>query len=109
MSDFIDKIPESIPIMGIDAKISKLKIKDFGAYCYNTHSIQIQHNLDDFNAKSTLIHEIVHGIFRKSGLHYKLNNEEMEEAICQALETGFFPLIDFKFEHQTSASKEEDD
>ena len=100
MSDplFFDIIPKKIPILGIDCEILKQKQTHFGYYDYNTHRIELKWKMGDYVAKSTLLHEIFHGGLRKSGLHYKLNDEDLEEAIAQMIETLFLPLLDFKFE-----------
>jgi len=95
---FIDLIPKTLPLMGIDTAIHKSKIKDFGEFNYGTEEITLQWKLKDRPAKMTLIHEIVHSGFLRSGLHEKLNDMEMEESICRMMETLFYPLIDFKFE-----------
>lgn len=100
MSDplFIDAVPKNLPVMGIDTKIHKAKIKDFGEFSYATEDITLQWKLPYRPAKMTLIHELVHGGFLRSGLHEKLNDMEMEESICRMMETLFYPLVDFKFE-----------
>lgn len=97
MSDFADKIPDELQVLGIDTPVVKIKMKNFGEWNGAEERIELNHANDCRHAKRTLLHEIFHAALAYSGLGETLD-EKTEEALCRLVETTYHPLVDFKFE-----------
>jgi Zn-dependent peptidase ImmA (M78 family) len=83
---------KSINIYGWDIPIKKMKglIEAQGVYGYYdpvARLIAIDASLKKCDYISTLIHEIVHAMFHRAGLHQTKISSSLEEIICEQVST----------------------
>ena len=94
------KRPSKVSIMGIEYKIKYLPSKqidgDQGQAIFETRTIKILETLDEANANSTLLHEIIHVILYMTGQVEHLDGDKAEESLVLALEHGLTPLVDLR-------------
>lgn len=85
------KYPSSVCILG---KWHKVVYEDTieseegileGLYCQSKSIIRVRKGQTDEEVKRTIIHEIAHGLLRRSALH-EIIGDRAEEALCQILE-----------------------
>lgn len=90
-------LPKSVNIMGIpfDVEVKK-KAKDHGLTNGPERKISITENKNSALMESTLLHEIIHGVFYVTG-HSEWLTEEQEEALTLALEHAIIPLYKRNF------------
>lgn len=101
------KIPDEISILHVKYKVIQVPVIDkgegdgfiLGKVNFTNNTIQIDQGLCDTLKLQTLIHEIMHAVFFKTGQSEAQNNE----AVCQAAAAGLMSVI------QENDLKEEDD
>lgn len=81
-----------IKIYGWEIPVKKLKgLADahgiLGCYDYETKTIVVDASLKKADYMSTLLHEIIHALFHRAGLHQAQIPEALEEIICEQVST----------------------
>lgn len=106
------KRPKKISISGIEYTIKYLPASkmnsDLGSADFSTRTIKILETLDEDNASSTLLHEIIHVILYTSGQAELLGptgdevGDRREESLVLALEHGLHSLVELKCQQNVS-------
>lgn len=83
---------KSIQIYGWDIPIKKMKglIANNGVYGYYdpvARIIAVDSGLKKSEYMSTLLHEIIHALFHRAGLHQSRISTSLEEIICEQVST----------------------
>lgn len=82
-------IPRSIPILGREYKIRRMRMKDFANCVDDEEVIYLRSGLKGNVAEQSLLHEVIHGILYRSGNKFQLE-EGQEEAFVRAIEHGLW-------------------
>ncbi len=91
---FLNILGEKVKIIESDLQGALL-----GAYLYRERVIQIEKKeIHTPDKMSTLIHEMVHAVFARSGVTQAISNE-LEEIICENIATMITENFDLKFKN----------
>ena len=85
-------IPEEIDICGLRWKIVRKRMKDRGMAHLDSRIIDLADRLSGEELEQTYLHELTHVVLHVSGLN-SLLNEELEEAICLAMENILYTQL----------------
>lgn len=108
MTKFKNILPDSLSVLGIDVTLEQKKLKGAkGEFNGAIETIAINPDFSCDIIKRSLVHELVHSILYFSGIH-NLVDLKTEEAICDAVETGLTPLVEFKFEKRGAEAPPKD-
>lgn len=85
---------KSINIMGHRVRIVVEKDKDnWGSFDGDKKVIYVQAGLTKKQREETIKHECMHAVLFFSGIHFTLNDHDMEEALIRCLEYNYLPLL----------------
>lgn len=93
---------KTVNILGQKVKIVEMDLEGslLGFYKYKEQYIAIEEKEDSHspNKLNTLIHEMTHAVFHRSGVTQALSNE-LEEVICENIATMIIENFDLKLKN----------
>lgn len=87
--------PKEIDILGVKHKVKNLKLKKHDGYYCSNDTIEINKELKEEEYLRVLLHECLHGVIEKSGLHQDISLPQ-EHCFIDSTITFLFRNFDIK-------------